>query len=266
MNKMACSLGISFALQFATVATMHAQQLGLDQGWSIGGQALTRGQSADFIRHFSAGTEYVIYADGSQEALDIDLQVLDASGRVVAQDRDSDKAAAVAFTPRRSGQYTLRLQLASARGRALAYFAVFTVGEGWNVPQRDVAAAFGRLTAVASHAQFANYEIRRFYGFIMRPGEMQSMTLSGVPTGSHVAVAVGDDLADDLDIAVLQNGRVLGYDTLYDALPIASFNARAGSLEMRVSYETGSGPALVLMALLERESSQGFGSGRSQRL
>ncbi len=266
MHKMVSSLGISCALLFAAASETNAQEIGLDSGWSIGGQALTQGMSADFTRYFYAGTEYVIYADGDISALDIDMQILDSSGRVIVKDTASSKAAAVAFSPNRSGQYTIRLRMASARGRALAYFTVFTVDEGWNVPQRDVVAAFSRLVAVAAHAQLASYEVGRFYGFIMRPGEVQSMTLNGIRSGSYVAVAVGDDLADDLDIAVLQNGRLAASDTLYDALPIATFDARAGSLEMRVSYESGSGPALVLMALLEQPSTQGFGSGRSQRL
>jgi len=266
MKKVACSLGISFALQFATTAVTNAQQIGLDYNWSIGGQALMRGQSADFTRYFHAGTEYVIYANGCNDAVDVDLQIVDSRGRIITQDSDSDKAAVVRFSPARSGQYTIRLQMATARGRALAYFAVFTVDEGWNVPLQDIDAAFSRLAAVTSLAQLADYEIARFYGFIMRPGETNSMTLNGVPPGAHVAVAVGDDLANDLDIAVLQNGRLVAADVLDDALPIASFNARSGSLEMRVSYASGSGPALVLMALLEKSSPQGFGSGRTQRL
>jgi|GEM_PF-4295465 len=99
----------------------------------------------------------------------------------------------------------------------------------------------------------------------MRVGEMHSVTLNGVGRGPHAAVAVGDNFAHDLDIAVLQGGRVLGIDTMRDAMPIAVFNSNGGSLELRVSYETGSGPSLVLMALLERAPSTAL-PGRTGRL
>ncbi|MCX7993261.1 MAG: hypothetical protein N2651_06285 [Fimbriimonadales bacterium] len=265
MNKQLRSVGISLALGCAILAGVHAQQMGLDQGWSIGGQALRRGESADFTRYFAAGTHYVIYANGSENASDLDLQILDSRGRAIVEDTRSYKDAGVQFTVSASGQYTIRLKMARAQGRALAYFAVFTVDEGWDVPMRDVSAAFSKLTAITSLAQLADYQIARFYGFIMRVGEVQAITLSGINTGRHAAVAVGDDLADDLDVAVFQNGRLIASDTMVDALPIAEFNSRSGSLEMRVSYESGEGPALVLMALLEKSPSAAL-SGRTGRL
>jgi|GEM_PF-4503840 len=52
MHKQLWSIGISLALGSASVTGVYAQELGLDEGWSIGGQALTRGQSADFTRDF----------------------------------------------------------------------------------------------------------------------------------------------------------------------------------------------------------------------
>lgn len=255
MNKRLWSIGISLALGCATMTGVYAQEVGLDEGWSIGGQALTRGQTADFTRYFSAGTHYVIYASGSTNALDIDMEILDSSGRVIVQDLRSAKDAGVQFMLNSSGLCTIRLKMASANGRALAFFTVFTVNEGWNVPMRDVTAAFSRLTAVTSLAQLADYQIARFYGFIMRVGEVQSITLRGVGSGRRAAIAVGDDAAHDLDISVWQNGRMIAIDDLYDPLPIAPFTSRSDSVELRVSYESGSGPSLVLMALLEQAPS-----------
>ncbi len=264
MNKRLWSIGVSLALGSAIVTGVYAQELGLDEGWSIGGQALTRGQSADFTRDFFAGTRYLIYANGSENAQDIDMEIVDSRGRVIVQDTRSLKDAAVEFSPSYSGQYTIRLKMARASGRALAFFAVFS-DDGWNVPMQNVTAAFSRLTAITSLAQLADYQIARFYGFVMRVGEMQSITLNGVGRGPHAAVAVGDNFARDLDIAALQGGRAIGIDTMYDALPIAEFNSSSGSLELRVSYEAGSGPSLVLMALLEQSPSAAL-LGRTGRL
>ncbi len=263
MNKLLWSIGISVALGSAVVTGASAQQLGLDEGWSIGGQTLVGGESADFTRTFNAGTRYEIVANGSENAQDIDLEILDSRGRLIRQDIRSAKEASVTFSPAYSGRYTIRLKMARASGRALAYFIVFS-NDGWNVPMSRVTAAFSRLAAVTSLAQLVDYQIARFYGFVMRVGETHSITLDGVGRGARAAVAVGDDFADDIDIAVLQGGRIIGVDVMYDALPIASFNSNSGSLELRVTYESGSGPSLVLMALLESSPSIGGlrGTGR----
>lgn len=160
MNKLLWSMGISVALGSAVVTGASAQQLGLDEGWSMGGQALVGGESADFTRTFNAGTRYEIVANGSENAQDIDLEILDSRGRLIRQDIRSAKEASVTFSPAYSGRYTIRLKMARASGRALAYFIVF-LEDGRNAPMSRVTAAFSRLAAVTSLAQLVDYQRAR---------------------------------------------------------------------------------------------------------
>lgn len=258
MNKLQRSLGCLLAIACTAAATMQAQAR-LDTGWSLGGGALNRGGTLDVTRRFEAGKSYLIIADGDSSARDVDLLVLDSRGRVVEKDEGARKEAQVRFRPRNSGNYTIRLKMANARGRAIGYFAVFRLDGGWNVPQRDVDAAVARLAALSALVDLADYRLDRFFGRIMYPGERQTLSFSGLTLGNHSIAAVGDDLAHDLDLIVSQYGEILDIDDEPDAVPITEFRA-SGRVEANVEFPSGSGPALVLVALYsESAPSGGFG-------
>lgn len=254
MNKLQRSLGCLLAIACTAAATMQAQAR-LDTGWSLGGGALTRGETLDMTRRFEAGKSYLIVADGDSIARDVDLLILDSRRRAVAKDESASKEAQVRFRPRYSGNYTIRLKMANARGRAIGYFAVFRLDGGWNVPQRDVDAAVGHLAALSALVDLADYRLDRFFGRILHPGERQTLSFSRLTLGNHSIAAVGDDFAHDLDLIVHQ----LDIDDEPDAVPITQFRA-SGRVEATVVSASGSGPALVLVALYsESAPSGGFG-------
>lgn len=251
---------LTVVILYAVLAILHADMpakaAGLDEGWSLGGSSLREGEKATYTREFYAGVTYVIAASGDKDARDVDLRILDRDGRVVVDDTSSSKDASVTFRPKNTGRYTIELHLAEASARALCYFIIETPGRGWNVPERDIETALSRLGAASTLTGLAGFEPlpARFFGFVMKRGEKQSMNMSGIRQGDYMAVAVADDEADDLDLKVMQDGRVLKRDIETDAFPVCIFGADSGSVEMEVSYESGSGPALVLMALYEKSS------------
>jgi len=61
-----------------------------------------------------ADTPYLFLGGGSKDADDVDIQILDSRGKVVAKDDDTDATPVVRFTPARAGKYTLRLSLYKA--------------------------------------------------------------------------------------------------------------------------------------------------------
>lgn len=247
-------LGLMLTTTF--LGAFAAQEIRLDEGWSIGGQVLSQGEHAEFTRRFQRGHTYFIQVAGDKNARDIDLQILDSEGRPLTQDIGSEKEAQVRFTPRKSGDYTIRLRLAKADARALCYFVVFrTDGGGWKVPQRDIETSLGRLATVTTELTSQDYRLQRFYGFVMRTSERQNIRISGLTANQYAVVAVGDDLAEDIDLAVFSKGRLLDSDELDDPVPITEFTA-SDVIEARVSYVSGTGPALVMMALFERRTSE----------
>lgn len=247
---------ILYAVLALLPAGLPANAVGLDEGWSLGGSSLNEGEKASYTREFYAGVTYVIAASGDRDAQDVDMRILDRDGRVIEEDTSSSKDASVTFRPKSTGKYTIELHLAEARTRSLCYFIIETPGRGWNIPERDIETALSRLAGASTITSLAGFSglPDRFFGFVMKRGEKQSMNMSGIRRGDYMAIAVGDDEADDLDLQVKQGGRVLKRDIEADAVPVCAFSAESGSLEMEVSYESGSGPALVLMALYEKSS------------
>ncbi len=89
-----------------------------DNSFSIGGGWLKQSQS-NWIHLYTielkAGTKYRFLAAGDNDAKDVDLEVLDANNKVVAQDVATDPTATVDFTPGKTGQYHIRIRLYDSR-------------------------------------------------------------------------------------------------------------------------------------------------------
>ncbi len=88
-----------------------------DNKLSIGGGWMRQGN--DWVKLYSIvlekGTPYRFLAAGDADAQDVDLQVLDSNGKVVAEDTKNDPEAVVDFTPAASQQYQVRVRLYASR-------------------------------------------------------------------------------------------------------------------------------------------------------
>lgn len=87
-------------------------------GFSVGGAWLKQGKDhwvPVFTKTFKRGTNYRLIAVGDMDARDVDIQVLDSTGRVVASDTATSPEAIVNFTPTENGNYTIRLRLYASK-------------------------------------------------------------------------------------------------------------------------------------------------------
>lgn len=85
-----------------------------DNAFSVGGGWLKQSKS-DWILLYSiplqAGTKYRLLAAGDDDAKDVDVEILDAKGKAVAQDVATDPTATVDFTPSVTAIYQIRIRL-----------------------------------------------------------------------------------------------------------------------------------------------------------
>jgi hypothetical protein len=72
---------------------------------------LNDGQNTSYSLPLKAGTEYVLAAGGDKDAADIDLELKDPSGKVVARDAKLNATPRVSTTPSADGDYTLQLKM-----------------------------------------------------------------------------------------------------------------------------------------------------------
>ena len=86
--------------------------------FSIGGGWLRQSQTnwvPLYTINLQAGKQYRFLAAGDGDTIDLDLQIVDAAGRVVAEDVGTEPNAIVNFNPRGDGKYTVRMRLYASR-------------------------------------------------------------------------------------------------------------------------------------------------------
>ncbi|MGE0529517.1 MAG: PPC domain-containing protein [Bdellovibrionales bacterium] len=114
--------------KYITEATMRLMKLAdksnadgfemKDNLFSIGGGWLKQGKEtwvALFTISLVQGKQYRFLAAGDGDAKDLDLQIVDAKGKVVAEDVATNPEAIVNFTPPATGTYVIRLRLYDSR-------------------------------------------------------------------------------------------------------------------------------------------------------
>jgi hypothetical protein len=85
-----------------------------DDKFSIGGGWLNQGKEkwvALYKVELEQGKKYRFIAVGDEDAKDVDLEVKDADGKVVARDVKTDPEAVVDFAPTASGTFAVQIRL-----------------------------------------------------------------------------------------------------------------------------------------------------------
>lgn len=85
-----------------------------DNSFSIGGGWMKQSPEAWFPLYtveLKQGRSYRFIAAGDADAKDVDLDILDPSGKIVAKDEKTDPEAVVDYVPVTSGRYTVRIRL-----------------------------------------------------------------------------------------------------------------------------------------------------------
>ncbi len=81
----------------------------------------TAGWVPIFTVQLTAGRSYILLAAGDNDTKDLDLDIQDSSGRVLAADTETSPVANVPFEPKVSGRYTVRLRLYDSRNSVPCY-------------------------------------------------------------------------------------------------------------------------------------------------
>jgi hypothetical protein len=237
--------------------------LGYDDNLSIMSAFLGPKGEARMNRTFQAGTTYTIIGGGDDKAGDVDIQILNAAGTVIAQDTLTDSSPIVHFTPVSTGSYTLRLHLYEGQG-SFCTAAILKDG-GYSIPVSNLADALRGLI-VRCNVLDRNVKDRITFhdtpnswamiGAVFSPGESQTLTKVNLGTGRRVMLSAGDGNSRDIDLFVLDSAdQIQSKDDDADPLPIVSVNTRsASSSGLRITNAQSSGRTLILTAYLDLES------------
>jgi hypothetical protein len=235
-------------------------RFGLDDGGTcFMGALLKVGKQVETTIPLKAGTEYAFIGGGDDDAIDLDLYLVNPEGKIVERDIDEDATPVVTFKAPADGKYRVLLKLiAAATKSSFCGYATLRAG-GFEVPPQNLAGCAARLMTVceviadktggaAFHDEEGEWAL---VGTIL--GQGQALTQNGIdlPEGHHAFAAAGDAQADDLDLLIAgADGKHLGEDADEDANPVVLLE-NPGTVRLKLTAAKSKGPTLAMAAVLK---------------
>lgn len=228
------------------------------------GAYIRKGKLIDMWRELVGDRQYVFIGGGSESASDVDLAIVDESGKVIASDTDDDATPVVKVTPPRTGKYGLRLALSESSSSG-SFVAVAILHEGgYSIPAAKITQSFGRALQAAGTASdkigsrgysglvFHEQDNWSFFGTVLKPNEASTFGGLALVTDPSVVIGGGDDAAGNTKLSVKSaaNGQELGTDT--DKLALVAVTPAAGQrYSVQVANAGGAAAGLYAVVVLD---------------
>jgi len=234
---------------------------GYDNGICVLGAYLSQGGNVNFVRDLEKGQKYAFLGGGADPAKDVDIEVFDPDDQKVAEDTEADAIPIVGFTPKRTGSYTIRLELPKSPQATFCGMAIMRDG-GWDVPVDNLSTAVAKVIALGTKADELNKTGARFhqetntwalFGTVLKQGEASTLSNMRFERRKHLIAVAGDNNAKDLDAYLLDpNGKTLVEDSESDATPVLEYTTGAHpSYGLRIENNKAGGAALVIATVLD---------------
>ncbi|APR76264.1 Hypothetical protein A7982_01611 [Minicystis rosea] len=227
------------------------------------GAYLKTGSNIDIVQSFKAGRQYVLIGGGSENAIDVDLGVIEGS-TLLASDTDDDPTPVVKFRPARDGNYTIRLALEKSKSSGnFVALAIMHEG-GYSIPTKSIVASIGRAIRNATAAAkkidskggslvFHEQGNWSFYGTVLKPQEISSFGGLALVTDPTLALAGADDDGQNIDLFIKdRGGNVVAKDDEPDATPAVLIHPTPGNhYSLSVANAARQGTTLATVLLLD---------------
>ena len=236
-SERAKNLGLSHADQSAEVFYKRA--------------SMGAGKTAEYTVRMEAGQQYGLYADcdSDNQCTNLDMQWL-YNGKVLRQDTEPDTFPLFRVTPEETGNYTIRTIMSECAASSCDYHV--QVVKQAEPPSSAGALSNPNLPAEQFLAQErkANLEVTTGNGNNRAPEVFYRTGSLGTGKTTNYTVNLNanqmyrffTDCApigcENVDMALLHNGRVVEEDTLPDTLPLFTYTPRrSGAYTIRVKME-----------------------------
>jgi hypothetical protein len=232
------------------------------------GAYLMKGKSIDIVQSFKAGRQYVLLGGGSDNAIDVDLGILDSNNKLIIADTDDDPSPMVKFKPVKDGNYTIRLALEKSKSNGnFVALAIMHEG-GYNIPTKNFVASIGRAIMNANAVSkkvgakgmdlvFHEQGNWALYGTVLKPGEVSTFGGLTLVTDPTIALAGADEDGTNIDLFIKDQraSKVVAKDDDPDATPAVLVSPEAGkmySLSVANAAKTGTTMATALLLDVKR--------------
>ncbi|MFW6052167.1 MAG: hypothetical protein ACODAU_13395 [Myxococcota bacterium] len=182
---------------------------------------LTEGRNRDFTVELEGGKCYAILAVGDGGVRDLDLILRDPNGNTLDRDVEEDARPVVRVCPERSGAFTMRVQMRKGEGQFV--YAPYTWPRGTRGPFGLSGLIYVRLAEVTALLQNEGYAPSPDYtpgkGTLDRAGASAAHALELDGGQCYTVLVVGGQGINDLDTALIENGREVATDGTHNAFP-----------------------------------------------
>lgn len=240
-------------------------QYGYADGLSILGGWVDEKASLSFSMELQKGVDYLLLAGGDNDALDVDLELQDATGIALAADAGFDPEAIVQFTPRQTARFTLKLTLFKSRQKVpCVCVATILKKNGWNVPVKNLDDATGRVAkALADGDAIAKktghrLDLRRapnqwaIFGGVLRQGDNFALHNISSGFGDLLFVGAGDNFAQSLRVDVESNdNKLILKEGRNNQLAAIDYRGTGKMHGLRLTNVKARSPAVVLLSSMD---------------
>lgn len=256
----------------ATEKVMKQSPFNFDAGVCFGIGVIGRGSQIQTPYPLQRGVRYLIIGGGDINAQDVNLALLDANGKTVAQDAAPDAVPVVFFTPKYTGNYKLALRL--KKGRTSTSFCSVVVMRktgGYALPVSSIRAATQssqklspEMNQVASRLRF--HRLRNqwaAFGAVLKQGDVTAIPGLKYETGNHIFVGGSDGRSTDMDLFLLSSsGQRLAESRQAGAAPAFAYQTNSNqTYQLALVNRRSKGASLVFLIALDVNASGGAVTG-----
>lgn len=205
---------------------------------------LGEGQTRDFPIELEGGKCYAILAVGDNGVRDMNLVMLDPSGKALDRDIEQNARPVVRVCPQKSGQFTMRMQMVQGSGKFV--YAPYRWPRGTHGPFGLNGIIYVRLAEVTSLLDNEGYSPSPDYspgkGNLTRQGntDTQSFELKGGECYS--VLVVGGEGVNDLDVTLLEGNKQVATDGTQNAFPsVRTCPDHDTRFHMKITAQNGAG-------------------------
>lgn len=239
---------------------------GYDEGVSILGAWVHCRDNVMYYVPLTRGVNYMFVAGGDNDAQDIDLEIQDDKGRVVAVDNRVAADAMATLAAPSTGWFTLKLTLAKSRKDFPCVCVVAILKEnGLQVPLKNLDVCSARLMRLFTDTdKLLQKEGKRLefrwarnqwglYGSVLRPGDDISVTNLNLGSGRRLLLAMGDEQTEDVDLSLLDKANaVVAEDVKTNPEAIIGYTPEAAArYGIRMRNYKGNGPSVIMTGIFD---------------
>lgn len=159
----------------------------------------------------TAGVSYQFWGGGDEDAVDLDLFVLDKSGNVMAKDKDADNSPLVSFTPTTTATYQIKLSLFNCAELG-SFCALATLQKGANtIPVGNIEDVMQSLEDIGQAILEEKDISLKFmkvanmwsvFGAVIDDGKDAGIINLAMGQGDRFLVAAADDNAEAINLVL----------------------------------------------------------------